>query len=191
MFDELFQFFELAEKYGVPVNFTNYSSAKNSLLNAFSALVGIPQNTLITPDAEIINRSLSDAETYIQKKFNEKYGREAHKFISDPLCEKLIHIKSGKPRLSEKSFLSFKEKKNEKIAAFNTKYAVSDSQKFDLICEDDYFKSFSTEPDVNNISISYDQLDLLIESLDKELTNPFRSLKRYVKQNLKIGFPKE
>jgi hypothetical protein len=114
MFDELFQFFESAEKYGVSVNFTNYSNAKNSLLNAFSELIGVPKNTLITPDAEVINRSLSDAETYIQKKFNEKYGREAHKFISDPLCEKLIHIKSGKPRLSEKSFLSFKEKRTKK-----------------------------------------------------------------------------
>lgn len=181
IFDQIFRFFEFAKKHSISINFVNYSEVKNSLLDIFSEMIDVPPGTLKIPDVKVINRSLSDVETYIQKKFNGKYGREARKFISDPLCVKLTDIKSGAHFISEKNFHNFKQQINKKIIKFNLQYAESSAQKYRLISDNNYTKITNRETTEKNFSINSDQLDVLIESLHRELVNPFTSIKRYIK----------
>jgi hypothetical protein len=181
-FNLIFPFFELINHHGIGVDFVNYTNVKDPILDRFSDFIGVPRNTLKPPDIGIVNRSLSEVEMYIQRQFNKKYGRDARKFISNPLCEKLPDIKNGYPFLSEKCFFQFKDKMNHKISIFNDKYALNEDQKYNLITDAHYSSSLSK---LNKIEgeflITAEQLDVLVDSLHKELINPFAAAKRWVK----------
>ncbi len=181
-FDLIFSFFEMANRHGITVDFVNYSNIKEPILEKFSDLIGVPQNTLAAPDVDVVNRSLSEVEMYIQQQFNKKYGREARKFVANPLCEKLPYIKNGFPFFSEKSFSQFKDKLNNRISIFNDEYALNGDQKYNLITDAHYSASLSKLDKIaGEFLITADQLDVLVDSLHKELINPFTAVKRWVK----------
>ena len=181
-FNLMFSFFELANRFGIAVDFVNYSKIKELILNKFSDLIRVPRNTLRSPDVEIVNRSLSEVEMHIQRQFNKKYGRDARKFVANPLCEKLPYIKNGFPSLSEKCFSQFQAKMNQKISIFNDKYALNEDQKYNLIT-DEHYSSFLSK--INKIPGEFlrtaEQLDVLVDSLHCELVNPFTAIKRWTK----------
>jgi hypothetical protein len=125
---------------------------------------------------------LSAVEMYIQRQFNKKYGRDARKFVANPLCEKLPYIKSGFPSFSEKYFYQFKIQINHRISIFNEKYALNEDQKYNLIT-DEHRSSRWPNPDKieDEFLITAEQLDILVDSLHKELINPLNAVKRWVK----------
>jgi hypothetical protein len=181
-FDLLFSFFELAKHHSIAVDFLNYSNIKEPILDKFSDLIGVPRNTLEAPDVDVVNRSLSEVEMYIQQQFNKKYGREARKFVANPLCEKLPCIKNGFPFFAEKSFSQFKDKMNKNILVFNDEYALNGDQKYNLITDAHYSASLSKLDKIaGEFLITAEQLDVLVDSLHKELINPFTAAKRWVK----------
>jgi hypothetical protein len=181
-FDLLFSFFELAKRHSIAVDFVNYSNIKEPILDKFSDLIGVPRNTLEAPDVDVVNRSLSEVEMYIQQQFNKKYGREARKFVAYPLCEKLPYVKNGFPFFSEESFSEFKEKMNKNISIFNDEYALNGDQKYNLITDAHYSPSLSKlDKMAGEFLITAEQLDVLVDSLHKELINPFTAAKRWVK----------
>lgn len=181
-FDLLFSFFDLAKRHSIAVDFVNYSNIKEPILDKFSDLIGVPRNTLEAPDVDVVNRSLSEVEMYIQQQFNKKYGREARKFVANPLCEKLPCIKNGFPFFAEKSFSQFKDKMNKNILIFNDEYALNGDQKYNLITNAHYSASLSKLDKIaGEFLITAEQLDVLVDSLHKELINPFTAAKRWVK----------
>lgn len=184
-FKGIFSFFELAEKYKFPVSFINYSNVRKNVLEKFSLMVGVPEDCLRSPDVAVVNRSLSSVEMYIQRRFNENMGRDARKFIADPLCQQLPDIKPGLPTLSEENFFLFKEKMNKNIIRFNEVYAKTNDEKYNLIIDDHYLAFKFPESKEANFYITGEQLDVLISSLEKELTNPFSSLKRLIASKLR------
>ena len=179
-FRGIFSFFELAEKHKLPVSFINYSNVKKTVLEKFSLMVGVPEDCLRSPDVAVVNRSLSSVEMYIQRRFNENLGRDARKFIADPLCQQLPDIKPGLPTLSEENFFLFKKKMNDNIIRFNELYAKSNEEKYTLITDDHYLTLNLSQSKEANFYITSEQLDVLISSLEKELINPLSSLKRLI-----------
>ena len=181
-FNLMFSFFELAARHGIAVDFVNYSKIKEPIVDKFSGLIGVPRNTLRSPDVDVVNRSLSEVEMHIQRQFNKKYGRDSRKFVANPLCEKLPYIKNGFPSLSEECFSQFQAKMNQKISIFNDKYTLNEDQKYNLITDAHYSSFLSKNNKIpGEFLITAEQLDVLVDSLHSELVNPLTAIKRWAK----------
>jgi len=76
---------------GIEVTVRNYSRCRDRLLDETAAWLGIPRDTLVSPPAIRVNRSMTRAELAVQQVLNRHLG-ECGELVSDPLCELLPDI---------------------------------------------------------------------------------------------------
>lgn len=82
------------------INILNYDVERGSILKAFGRLINI-KTPLVEPTVKNINRSLTRNELMLQMIFNEEYGGDSQRFISDALCEELPDLPSEHVSLTE------------------------------------------------------------------------------------------
>lgn len=100
------QFVEWVRGMGVTVHMRNYSRISKDLKSAFEGWLGMPQDSLVPPARQQINRSLSVPEMALQLAFNRHYGKAAP-FVSDALCEELPDIRAERPPVSAERLEGF------------------------------------------------------------------------------------
>lgn len=102
------------------VNLTikNYSTRRENLVEVVAKWLNIEISSLTLPKIKNVNRSLTRAELFLQKEFNQYFGRSGY-LIADPLCEDLPKIKSDSIRPEEKIQLDMLSRLDQEIEEVN------------------------------------------------------------------------
>lgn len=82
---------ERIEGAGGRVELRNYSRRRSELLSVVETWLMVPPGSLLRPDVEVINRSLTRAEITLQRKLNVRLGESGH-LLADRLCEELSDL---------------------------------------------------------------------------------------------------
>lgn len=77
----------------ISVKICNYSNCKKSILQEVETWLSLPHETLMTPEIEKVNRSMTRSELRLQKGVNSVLGQSG-RLVSDPLCDRLPDINS-------------------------------------------------------------------------------------------------
>lgn len=96
-----------AKLAGVELQILNYSNYNENVLDSFAKAAGFSPSVLTPPKAARINRSLTQAEAYIQRRFNDVWGESSAQFISDLLCNRSPDIPSELPPLRREDYNKF------------------------------------------------------------------------------------
>lgn len=101
------KFIALAQDSGARLHILNYSNLGGDLLASFAQIAGFDPAALQPVQGARINRSLTRAESHLQRAFNGAWGAKSSQFISDALCNALPDIPSETPVLSRQGYKKF------------------------------------------------------------------------------------
>lgn len=145
------------------VNLTirNYSNRKDDLVVMVANWLNIESSSLMLPKIENINRSLTRAELFLQKEFNQHFGRSGN-LIADPLCEELPKIKSESIRPDEKVQLNMLSRLYQEIEEVN---AILDEN------QDKYSRVAlnETQHSCKEVIFEKSQIKVFVRSIAREL----------------------
>jgi hypothetical protein len=116
------QLLQVLSEAKVETEVLNYSNAHPVLLERFYASIEASGISFIAPPIPIVNRSLTLAETEIQRLFNLHYGQTSHNFISKALLKELPGIEIVEtPRLDDQAYRAFVQRVKPAIEDVNVR----------------------------------------------------------------------
>jgi hypothetical protein len=159
------QFITWLETFDVTVTLRNYSRHRDDLLDTLGAWLGLEPGTLIPPPMAQVNRSMTNAEIAIQKAFNQHFGADSARFVSDPLCERLPEIRSERPPASPEVLSGFLERMTRMIANHELVRCIPADESYRVATLEDAQARFARPDPGANFTFSSDQLRVLAESI--------------------------
>jgi hypothetical protein len=154
---------------GARVTVLNYSRHRDTLLAAFETWLGLPERSLTAPDAGPVNRSLTNAELELQRIFNRHLGGKARRYVSDPLCNTLPHIRSETPALPRDALVAFLDRMAETLETPAFRALVPEAERPWLGSVSDHEDRFSAAPDSDALTFSAQQIEVFAEAVAKQL----------------------
>lgn len=178
-------FMAAVEGAGATARVRNYSRYKKTLVPDFEAALGLEAGTLNVPPRGQVNRSLTRAESFVQMKFNEHWGRESSRFVSDVLCNELPDIRSEVARCSPEAFEAFVARITPDVEACNAYLPEAEP----LVIET-YAERYGDAEEETQLSLEPAQVDVLVKSVaGRLLSSEDRDALRQVAIRLKPGEP--
>lgn len=162
-------FLRLFTEAGVDVTVRNYSRHSKAILPSFERWLGLPGGSLALPPVGQVNRSLTLGEIALQKAFNVHFGKEARRFVSDPLCTQLPDIRSELPPLAEADLAAFLDRMRAMIGHEIFAQAIPAAEAYALGSFDDHAARFAEVADSDQVTFSRAQLTVFVDALHKEL----------------------
>lgn len=160
------RFIKNANAAGVELRVLNYSNHQDDILNSFADVIGISGSVLAVPPVGRINRSLTIAETYVQKGFNAEFGQASAKFISDPLCNLLPDIESELPFLKRADYGRFAKRLAPLLKKANSNLPVAEKYELEPFDRTEYGHA-----NRKMLRFSKPQLDVLIDALSSRIVD--------------------
>ena len=162
-------FLRLFTDAGVDVAVRNYARHSKAILPSFENWLGLPGGSLALPPVERVNRSLTLGEIELQKAFNVHFGKEARRFVSDPLCTHLPEIRSELPPLAESDLVTFLDRMRGVIGHEVFAQAIPAEEAYALGTFADHAARFAAVADSDQVTFSRAQLTVFVDALHKEL----------------------
>lgn len=142
------------------VTVKNYSRVRSDILSSFTEWLGLPGQLTSTLD-QVVNRSLSRDELYIQQRLNMTLGRSGE-LVADRLCNLLPQIEASVSVPSVAAQREMLTRLEEDIAAVNARVDPAHAYALDIVEADD---SAGGEA----LRLSEEQADVIIDGLAEEI----------------------
>lgn len=148
----------------VAVKLRNYSRLDgSSLLAAFEDMLDVPPGTLRAAPNAVVNRSLTPAEAYLQRRFNAVWGPGSARFLSDRLCDALPDQAVDRAGMTPQDYEAFVARLSPMVAQVNRRLPEGQALRF-------------TPPDPvpqdQPLGFSPEQIDVLVSSLGDRIARP-------------------
>jgi hypothetical protein len=168
------QFMRAMEAVGTDVTVLNYSRHSKALLGSVEGWLGLPSGTLEKPPVEKINRSMTLAELELQRQFNILFPKNAQRFVSDPLCNRLPDIRSETPTVSREALAAFLDRAGQMISQQDVAAAIPDSEAYRLPELDDVAPLFASVDAAFPFAFNAAQLQVIAEAIHAEVQRQSR-----------------
>ncbi|MGL6209801.1 MAG: hypothetical protein ACRC14_08235 [Paracoccaceae bacterium] len=164
----------LFEARRVPVIVRNYSRHSKSLIQSFEDCLQVPAGTLVAPEAETVNRSLTLAELELQRSFNRHLGVEGRKFVSHPLCNHLPDIPSETPPLPEAEIAAFLGRMTALLRRPVFAKYIPEAEAYRVGEVSDHLARFSAHAPDAPLTFTREQLDVVVDAICARLKADLR-----------------
>jgi hypothetical protein len=170
------QFARAMQAAGAEITVLNYSRHAGSLLHTVEDWLGLPQDRLSNPPVETVNRSMTLAELELQRQFNLLFGKEARRYVSDPLCNRLPQVRSETPTLSHEALAAFLKAMEQMIALKDVAAAVPAAEAYRLPAPDEVAARFAPADEALAFPFAFSaaQLQVIAEAIRGEVQRQVR-----------------
>ncbi|QYK40373.1 MAG: hypothetical protein KF887_13190 [Paracoccaceae bacterium] len=162
------RFVPAMQAHGAEVTVRNYSRHSKALLTTFEDWLGLPYGSLVRPPVDTVNRSMTLAELELQRQFNTLFGREARRFVSDPLCNLLPEVRSETPSLSADDLGAFLERMAQMVSHDSVTAVVPADEAYRVPALDEVAARFAPIDTPFPFAFTADQLRIVVEAFHAE-----------------------
>ena len=157
------------DEMGVEVQMRNYSRVSKSLKSVFEGWLGVPEDSLVPPSRQQINRSLSVSEMALQLAFNRHYAARSATFVSDVFCEELPDIRAERPPVSHDRLENFLGRMAAMIETLDFGGALPEDEGYQLPTLDEAMAMFEEPAETPVYCFSAAQIDAFARSISARL----------------------
>lgn len=155
---------------GAEVTVRNYSRHSRALLPTLEQWLGVGPGTLALPPVDTVNRSMTLAELELQRQFNALFGKDARRYVSDPLCNLLPDIRSETPGASEEDLAAFLARMREMVDHPHVRAAVPEDEGYRLPALEQVAPRFAQAPAAFPFAFNAEQLRIVVAAFHAEFT---------------------
>lgn len=163
---EVDRFLDLVEREGVTCRIANYSRNRD-VVGQVESWLGLAPDTLERPEKLVVNRSMSNAELALQRQFNHHFGRRSASLISDPLCNRLPHVKSEYPAVQPDELEPFLQRMAKIAGRVNPR--LPEGQGYEVPPLDEALKLFRDPDDPLLYAFTEEQLEVIAKRISNLL----------------------
>jgi hypothetical protein len=146
----------------------NYSNYRRCILRAFLLAINLDERGFTLPPVDDINRSLSPSEIRVQRAFNRYFGRQAWKFVSQPLVDNIPFSPRIDLTITRETYDKFCEKMADILPVVNQK--LPDGEQYSLNVPT-HFSDQASKDDEEFIYLSDRQMAVIASAVHAYIHN--------------------